>query len=178
MRLARAKIGALILLGIGAFGQKHDDKIRLEVKRDVDSSIANIYLYYLHDIDVAHYFTYGPCHSSNSIDKSQPVIARQEPWDLAKRLVWVIPEYAKPGGCASAWTEETDVLLGKSNPVKIKQKPRKQKRADGSIPMTKADGINVEGAWFDGVSLLEAKGSYGINETAVKQKSQFFVALA
>ena len=172
MRLTWASASALLLLCAGASASTPDATISLKARRDLDSSLANIHLEYAREVDGAHFFAYGPCDSSDPTKRSHHVVARQESGTLAERLVWVIPEDAKSGDCLSAWTEKDKTLLGRSEPLNILPNAHNKRRSDESISMSKENGIDVEGAWFDGVALLESKGSHGFNATAVKQKSQ------
>ena len=142
--------------------------IRLETKRELDSHIANVHLTYTHDVNEPHAFAYGPC-ESNRLSETYHEIARRAAGDDVDRLVWIIPKETEDNGCLSAWSED-DVLLGKSSPLTLR---RKQKRSleerSQSIPMSKESGIDIEGAWFNGVAALQGKNPY-VNSTAVKNK--------
>lgn len=175
MKLTRTTASALFLLCTGVSAVQSDTAIILKAKRELDSSIANIHLDYVREVDVPHFYTYAPCHSSDPTEKSHHVVARQEPGNLPERLVWLIPRNAKSGGCLSAWTEKEKTLLGRSEPVKIQPNAQMKRRSDPSISMSKENGIDVEGAWFDGVALLEPKGSHGFNATEAKQKSELLI---
>lgn len=152
---------------IGSLGSPLDWPIRLETKKDIDSRIANIYLTYTHDVNDPHVFAYGPCESSRLL-KTDYEIARRGAADDSDRLVWIIPTKAE-NGCLSAWSENGD-LLGRSEPLTLRSKEKRSlEERSQSIPMSKESGIDIEGAWFNGVAALQGKNP-SVNSTAAKNK--------
>jgi hypothetical protein len=149
----------------------NDHSIRLETRRDLDSHLANVHLEYTREVKGAHFFTYGPC-ESNHPSEAHHEVARHDSGIKADRLVWIIPQDATDGGCLSAWSE-TNVRLGRSEPLSFQRKQKRSlyERSKVSIPMTPENGIDIKGAWFDGVALLEGK-NLSVDVAAAKAKGE------
>jgi hypothetical protein len=159
--------------------------VRLETRTNLNSRAANIHVSFDRLVEGLVDFTYGSCLDQRQADSHQ-VIARQTPPGANHRLVWVIPEDAVSGGCISAW-DSTGSLVGRSETQRLaSQRSRKRgleefqkrsamnKRDGGSgspaIPMDNSTGIDVWGAWFDGVALLESKNHSYVDVEKAKSK--------
>lgn len=117
------------------------------------------------------------------------------------RLVWVLPRDAESGGCLSAWGQDPDAgassssskLLGRSKPQKFHDELHLSKRStiskrgkrnvsssgrssnsNGSIEMTRENGFELWGPWFDGVEFLKGSkdggGSTHVDAAKAKKK--------
>ena len=159
--------------------------IRLETRTELNSRAANIHVSFDRLVEGLVDFTFGSCLDKKQTD-SHHVIARHAPSGSSHRLVWVIPDDAPAGGCISAW-DNTGSLVGRSETQQLaSQRSRKRgleefhkgslmnKRDGGSgspaIPMNNETGIDVWGAWFDGVALLESKNHSYVDVEEAKSK--------
>lgn len=153
--------------------------VRLETRVQLSSHLANIHIVFDDVVDSLISVTYGSCTSASESDAHHLVSRGHHAG--AERLVWIIPEDVQSGGCLSAWSGRSGVLLGRSEPqhtgnvqsVKRTVEQRTvQKRSSSpySIPMTNASGINVWGPWFDGVELLKSKNISAVYAEEAKSK--------
>ena len=153
--------------------------VRLEVKTDLNSRLANIHLSQHHQTLYPFTVKYGACHVSNDHREQHHTISEVQE-QSTQRLVWLLPDNIYDGGCLSAWSSDEE-LIGRSEPLRINknsrqwmrkrsldQKTRLNKRA--SIPMNNASGIDAEGPWFDGVELLQEKEIATVDVTQAKAK--------
>jgi hypothetical protein len=160
-------MGALILTLLAAWltaSAATTLPMKLEVQNEPTSRLSNIHIYSAEILTDHLTISYGPCDSTEDKD-AHHIIAKVRLATRASRLVWVLPEGAKPGGCVSAWGDG-GCLRGRSTPQVW---TRRQKRT--AIPMTDAKGMDIRGPWFDGVALLKDKQPSLIDVAAAKSKS-------
>ena len=145
--------------------------VSLHLKRAVDSGLANIHVSFDKPIFSEITYTYGPC-QAKSPGEAHHLVGRSTSCDH-DRLLWKVPEYVPTGHCLSAW--EGQSLVGRSAPVAIAPsaktaRRRLRKRQDFSIAMDNSSGIDAEGPWFDGVTLLKDKEISAVNVDEAKSK--------
>jgi len=147
---------------------------KLEIRRAVDSSLANIHISYSSpptDCQIA--FTYGSCDSRRPGD-AHHVVSRVGDCNH-DRLLWKIPELAPSGQCLSAWDSRQN-LIGRSSAVditpnrKTMQRRLRKRQADVSIAMDNSSHIDAEGPWFDGVVALQNKEISALDSQEAKAK--------
>lgn len=161
--------------------------VKIETKRELDSRLANVHFSSV--IDEQFEVTYGSCVASQKEDAHHYVgvnvapskrdLEEREASTRQTRLVWILPEDISSHGCLSAWTENENgdsLLVGRSSPLVIGKKHRHWKRAAGhqtaGIQMDSDNGINAEGTWFDGVTLLKNKEIGTVDARKAKKKSE------
>ncbi|KAK0652423.1 flavin-containing amine oxidoreductase [Cercophora newfieldiana] len=146
----------------------------IETRRSLNSRLANIHLERQYPIDGIIEFTYGPCEAKHPGFDVGYNIGRTTQ-SAHDRLVWVIPEHATPGGCISAWSESTSLLVGRSEPqsfdIAAMENQRSARLSRRGVRMDSSTGIDVLGPWFDGVEFLEVSGVTGVDVAAAKNKS-------
>ncbi|EFW99432.1 L-amino acid oxidase [Grosmannia clavigera kw1407] len=153
--------------------------VRLETRSQLSSHLANIHLVFDGAVDSLISVTYGSCTAASESDAHHLVSRGHHAG--AERLVWIIPEDVESGGCLSAWSGLSGVLLGRSGPQhtgnvqsvkRTVQKSTMQKRSTSphSIPMTNASGIDAWGPWFDGVELLKSTNVSAVYAKEAKSK--------
>jgi hypothetical protein len=147
--------------------------IKLEIKRTLDSGLANIHVTYRAPIRSEIIFTYGSCEAQKS-GEAHHLIARTT--DRGHdRLVWLIPADAASGGCLSAWGQHQN-LLGRSESLSLVPSLRttrrrlRKRQEDVDIKMDNSSGIDAEGPWFDGVAALTGKELAAVDAAAAKSK--------
>ncbi|KAK2738947.1 hypothetical protein FQN57_006741 [Myotisia sp. PD_48] len=159
-----------ILLLSGVLAHSINHLVKLETKRDLDSSLANIHLTYAPNDGSLDFITYGPCRSTNPQDQYHTVTHLKE--NRPERVIWVVPQDAQQHGCLSAWNKNRQ-LLGRSDPLTFQRKAHRRQTLHGrdhqSIPMTFEHGIDTQGPWFDGVMSLN-KNRNTINAKDMKRK--------
>ncbi|KIX06515.1 uncharacterized protein Z518_04491 [Rhinocladiella mackenziei CBS 650.93] len=147
--------------------------VNLQVKRAVDSGLANIHVSYDEPIPSEVVFTYGPCEAKTP-GEAHHLVARSENCDH-DRLLWKVPEYAPTGHCLSAWDRKQS-LIGRSAPISIipnaktTRRRLRKRQEDFSVPMDNSSGIDAEGPWFDGVALLKNKEITAVNVREAKSR--------
>ena len=146
-----------------------DLRVKLDIKRSLNSAIANIHLNFDGDVNEPLSFTYGSCDSNSSVEAHHNVAVLPKPHQKQDRLIWRIPDDVPPAGCLSAWNNE-DELLGRSEPQVFHPKRRNVKRST-SIKMDNSSGIDAEGPWFDGVAKLKNSNMSAVDTEAAKSKS-------
>ncbi|KAK3385602.1 flavin-containing amine oxidoreductase, partial [Podospora didyma] len=142
--------------------------IKLETRSAVTSRLANVHIDFEEPVEGPVLVTYGSCTSGSSA-QAHHVLSKTSAGE-ASRLVWVLPEDTESDGCISAWNID-DKLVGRSEPQFLHQrhKRREEKRAL-SIAMTKANGFETLGPWFEGVKLLKNKEPSPVDVKAAKAK--------
>lgn len=147
--------------------------IDISVKDATASRAVNIYLRYLEAVPTSHNFTYGDCKSPDFLDAHHTIatVPFTEPTDNETRLVWVVPEDIHPGGCILAWSENK-ALIGRSKPLALDKLLDTMITKRDRIPMTNDSGIDAEGPWFNGVSLLKNKEIGPVDVEKVKNKCE------
>ncbi|KAK4096316.1 L-amino-acid oxidase-like protein [Parathielavia hyrcaniae] len=159
----------LLFLG-GAAAASAGLPVQLETRSALNSRLANVHVAVTRSVEGPITVAYGPC-TSSSIHEAHHVLGETHgSKSEGTRLVWILPEDTKSGGCLSAWTS-TGKLAGRSEPQLVQglQKRRTSKRAAG-IPMDNSTGIDVLGPWFDGVALLKDKQPGRVDVEAAKAK--------
>lgn len=149
------------------------EKVVLQVKRVVDSGLANVHVHCesLHLSELA--VTFGPC-NARTPGHAHHLVGRS-PSSRHDRLLWRVPDDAPSGYCLSAWDNQQN-LLGRSEPISIKLSARTMRRRlrkrqdDFGIKMDNSSGIDAEGPWFDGVELLKNSEISAVNVQAAKSK--------
>ncbi|KAJ5597204.1 hypothetical protein N7537_007288 [Penicillium hordei] len=130
--------------------------IDISVRDTTASKIINIHLKYPDAAFKEHVFTYGNC-SSRSFSSSQLTIAHGSGGVKSSedtRLVWVVPDDVSSGGCIMAW-ERNKILIGQSEPLALEGILRPKLTKRDRISMTNDSGIDAEGPWSNGVTLLK-----------------------
>ncbi|KAG5984514.1 hypothetical protein E4U55_004410 [Claviceps digitariae] len=194
--LLLAALGTASIAHAAATSGTNDNNLRLPIQLSVRSGLATR----LADIHVSTSravpgrvdFTHGSCTARSQQDSHHVVSSVASGFGTAaadndggERLVWIMPEDALDNGCISAWNEKGS-LVGRSEPVELpKQKQKnksksknknknKTKRASTdnhhAIAMTKANGFDALGQWFDGVLLLKQKQPSAVAVCAAKNK--------
>ncbi|PGH15680.1 hypothetical protein AJ79_02274 [Helicocarpus griseus UAMH5409] len=161
---------SILLLVSRAFASPKPLPIGLEIREELDSSLANIHVSYARPVARSHLFTYGPCQSNHANDAHHQITKSSD--SEADRLVWLIPDDATSDGCLSAWTDDGNVLLGRSEPLKFRKELNgswgsQRKRG---IDMTNSSGIDASGPWFDGVDALRGKNPVPLRVKEIKEK--------
>ena len=123
--------------------------VQLETRAALSSRLSNIHLTFDSQVEGLISYTYGSCSATSRHDSHHIVGHGLQAG--SDRLVWVIPTDVSSGGCLSAWTA-SGILVGRSQEQTFRMKTRKR-----GVSMTADTGIDVLGAWFDGVELLQAK---------------------
>lgn len=147
--------------------------VELQVKRVVDSGLANVHIHCKSLTPLELAVTYGPCDAKTS-GHAHHLVGRS-PSSSHDRLLWRVPHDAPSGYCLSAWDNQQN-LLGRSEPVSIKPNARtvrrrlRKRQDDFSIQMDNSSGIDAEGPWFDGVALLEGNEISAVDAQAAKSK--------
>lgn len=123
-------------------------------------------------------FSYGSCQQLTPHDSHHFIATSTDA--SQDRLVWTLPEDIFSGGCISAWSTTTNVLLGRSEVQHLdlhtmarRRHARLARRSNdpNSILMDNSTGVNVWGPWFDGVEVLKNAECSAIDSAAAKQKS-------
>lgn len=146
--------------------------VHLHLKREVDSGLANVHVAYDKPMHSEVTFTYGPCRAQTP-GETHHLVGRSKSCDH-DRLLWKVPEYAPSGYYLSAWEGQT--LVGRSASVSIAPSPKttrrrlRKRQEDFSIAMDNSSGIDAEGPWFDGVTLLKDKEISVVNVREAKSK--------
>lgn len=184
----KVSLAALGLAHLASSASVAPYPVRIETRSQLTSRAANIHISYDKLIDGLVSFTYGSCHARSEADAHHTIGRHTHTSRTTDRLVWLIPEYAFPAGCISAWSVDDGALLGRSEPQQLASvRGRKRnveevhkravglKKRDGSggaysIGMTNASGIDAWGPWFDGVELLQSKNLSAVDVAAAKTK--------
>ena len=176
-----ASIGLLLSLVALIAAVQAQFPVELEVKIGLKSRSANIHVSEVHHSLYPFTVTYGACHSSLSYRESHHTISHVSHGH--DRLVWILPDDISTGGCLSAWSTQTSLLIGRSEPLEVDKSSRQwAKKRDldqgmrlskrASIPMSNASGIDAEGPWFDGVEALKDNEISAVNVKEAKAKSR------
>ncbi|KAG5933313.1 hypothetical protein E4U53_001047 [Claviceps sorghi] len=174
--------------------------IQLSVRSELATRLANVHVSTLRAVRGRVSFTHGSCTAQTQHDSHHVVSSVESGLgmgmgmdmspdgarDGASRLVWIVPEDAPDNGCIAAW-DEKGALVGRSAPLALPSRKQDDTRAsetedktksttkraspDGHhIAMTKANGFDALGQWFDGVNLLKDKQPAAIDVRAAKNK--------
>ncbi|KAI4866707.1 flavin-containing amine oxidoreductase [Hypoxylon rubiginosum] len=127
--------------------------VKLETRSELSSRLANIHVSFEAPVDGVVTYTYGRCDDTKHHSAHHTVGQGTDAKD--SRLVWILPDDVRFGGCISAW-DELGLLVGRSEPQRVGKRGLK-KRGAYAIEMTNATGIDTWGPWFDGVELLKDK---------------------
>lgn len=124
--LLSATLGA-VLAGVSVLAGSLP--IELELRRDLNSHLANVHIINKGHVGGTLNFTYGSCTASSEQDIHHTISKSQAISDES-RLVWIIPEGTETDGCISAWSAD-GALVGRSKPQRLHKVKRKapQKRA-------------------------------------------------
>lgn len=145
--------------------------IEISVKDVTASNIINVHLQYSESVFGNHTFTYGNCDTVGLSDWGHYIATVSNsgsPGD-DKRLVWVVPDNVSPGGCISAWDPE-GALLGQSEPLSLDSILNAGLAKRDRVSMTNESGIDAEGPWFNGVTLLKNKEIGAVDVKKTKEK--------
>ncbi|KAL8341051.1 hypothetical protein RB601_006920 [Gaeumannomyces tritici] len=170
--------------------------VRISIRSALNSRLSNVHISTDAAPDAgaaAVSFTYGACDAATP-GGAHHTVGRVAAPRSADRLVWVVPEGAGSGGCVSAWADNDDdggggggVLVGRSAPLAFdhanmaklrrrgaasaesdgRQRRRRQQQLD-PIAMTKENGIEAQGPWFDGVAFLAGRNVSAVDAAAAK----------
>ncbi|KAK0720224.1 L-amino acid oxidase [Lasiosphaeris hirsuta] len=163
---------------VGATHCKPSLPLVIETRSALRSRLANIHIERLIPVNELVDFTYGPCDSTSTVEAHHTVGQITAP--THDRVVWVIPDTSSSRGCISAWSNATGILLGRSKAQHFgfktpdqRQNPDSVRRRNNlhAIRMGNTTGIDVWGAWFDGVELLKNTEVGPIEAAAAKRKN-------
>jgi hypothetical protein len=144
------------------------------VAKDVTApNVVNIHVKHASPITTDLVFTYGKC-DSVSLDDAHHLIAKVHGDDITgddTRLVWVVPDDVFSGGCVSAWEQKH--IVGQSAPLSLASIIHAGLSKRDMIPMTNDSGIDAEGPWFNGVTLLKNKEIGAVDAKKAKSKCQY-----
>lgn len=152
--------------------------IRIETRVPLNSRLCNVYVEHVQPVKGAVDFSYGSCQQLTPHDSHHFIATSTDA--SQDRLVWTLPEDIFSGGCISAWSTTTNVLLGRSEVQHLdlhtmarRRHARLARRSNdpNSILMDNSTGVNVWGPWFDGVEVLKNAECSAIDSAAAKQKS-------
>ncbi|KAK3370506.1 L-amino acid oxidase [Podospora didyma] len=156
--------------------------LKIRTRTRLNSPASNIHVHYLEPVREIVSFTYGACESSTHAHDFHHLIS-QTTSQSHDRLVWILPENVHSGGCISAWGNSTGRLLGRSEKqyidlqtmehrrnIKLRRQLAKRKHDLHNIHMDSSTGVDVWGAWFDGVELLNNTEIAPIDAVAAKSK--------
>lgn len=148
--------------------------IGISVKDTTASNIVNIHLKYPDAALKEHVFTYGDCGDLSYVSPDSTIAhvsGAIKPGDDT-RLVWVVPDDVSSGGCISAW-EQNKALIGRSPPLALDGILRQSLAKRDRILMTNESGIDAEGPWFNGVTLLKNKEIGTVDVKKAKSKGAY-----
>ncbi|KAJ5388544.1 hypothetical protein N7509_011085 [Penicillium cosmopolitanum] len=146
--------------------------IEISVNDVTAPNIVNVHLIY-HEPDFKkHSFTYGSCDIASPVNSLHRVatIPSGPSSGHDSRLVWVVPDNVSPGGCIAAWDME-GARIGQSEPLSLDSILQDSFTKRDRIPMTNESGIDAEGPWFNGVTLLKSKDFGAVDAKKIKEKS-------
>ncbi|CAI7644990.1 unnamed protein product [Penicillium pancosmium] len=134
--------------------------------------IVNVHLVYREWDFGKHLFTYGSCDTVSPVDSLHRVasISSGPSSGHDSRLVWVVPDSVSSGGCIAAWDME-GARIGQSEPLSLDSILQDSFTKRDRIPMTNESGIDAEGPWFNGVTLLKSKDFGAVDAKKIKEKS-------
>ncbi|KAI5924211.1 flavin-containing amine oxidoreductase [Camillea tinctor] len=143
--------------------------VKLETKSELNSRLANVHVSVDKRVEGAVKYTYGSCSEARSTNAHHVIGETKRSGD--SRLVWILPEDVKSGGCISAW-DKRGALVGRSaaQKTRVRKRAMTKRSSASSIPMDNTTGIDTLGAWFDGVELLQNKEIGAVDVTAAKSK--------
>ncbi|KAJ5983216.1 hypothetical protein N7481_005315 [Penicillium waksmanii] len=135
-------------------------------------NIVNVHLVYRESDFGKHLFTYGSCDSASPVDSLHRVatIPSGPSSGHDSRLVWAVPNDVSSGGCIAAWDME-GARIGQSEPLSLDSILQDSFTKRDRIPMTNESGIDAEGPWFNGVTLLKSKDFGAVDAKKIKEKS-------
>ncbi|KAM7189552.1 Flavin containing amine oxidoreductase domain containing protein [Naviculisporaceae sp. PSN 640] len=168
--LSVTRLGLVALPSIQA-APSEDLPLRLLTKRALDSRLANIHIDRREPVQGPVEYTYGSCASTASHDFHHTIGEITDP--AHGRLVWIIPDDVSSGGCVSAWSRDTNRLVGRSDPqhFDFNAMERRRKLKKRSIVMDPSNGIDPLGTWFDGVKLLQDSNITSVDAEAAKKRN-------
>ncbi|KAG5926881.1 hypothetical protein E4U42_002848 [Claviceps africana] len=163
--------------------------IQLSVRSELATRLANVHVSTSRAVPGRVSFTHGSC-TAQSQHESHHVVSSVDSGigigDAGSRLVWRMPEDAPDNGCIAAWDEE-GVLVGRSAPLELPKRMQAETREKDTqgktkstakraspephhIAMTKANGFDALGQWFDGVRFLQDRQPAPVDVGAAKSK--------
>lgn len=145
--------------------------IEISVNDVTAPNIVNVHLFYRESDFGKHLFTYGSCDIASPVDSLHRVatIPSGPSSGHDSRLVWVVPDSVSPGGCIAAWDME-GARIGQSEPLSLDSILQDSFTKRDRIPMTNESGIDAEGPWFNGVTLLKSKDFGAVDAKKIKEK--------
>lgn len=157
----------LALLAVaGVTASPATQHVAVDVKRALDSRLANVHVSAAGFQGRELTITYGTCDDETQHQAHHTV--GRSPGEGDSRLVWLLPDSITSGGCLSAW-DSRQILVGRSQTLSVEKSHRQWTKRD-VIPMSNASGIDAEGPWFDGVTLLKNKEIGAVDVKAAKAK--------
>ncbi|KAL8393872.1 hypothetical protein RB595_003577 [Gaeumannomyces hyphopodioides] len=192
----RTAAATALLLGAAAAAPPSSSSplpVRISIRSALNSRLANVHI----ETDASGLdagagvsFTYGACDAATPAGAHHAVGHVAAPHS-ADRLVWVVPEGVGSGGCVSAWVDGPppssggrSLLVGRSaalafdhaNMAKLRRRGgagetsrlRRRRRQLDPIAMTKENGFEAQGPWFDGVAFLAGRNVSAVDAAAAK----------
>jgi hypothetical protein len=145
--------------------------IEISVNDVTAPNIVNVHLFYPESDLGKHIFTYGSCDIVSPVDSIHHVatVPSGPSSGHDSRLVWVVPDDASSGGCIAAWDMESN-RIGQGEPLSLDGILHDSFTKRDRIPMTNESGIDSEGPWFNGVTLLKSKDFGAVDAKKIKEK--------
>lgn len=166
-------LSGLVTLALGA----PPPEIGITVKDTSASNIVNIHVDVPETTPGRHVFTYGRCDNSVRTEYHSTIAnISQMPTGDDIRLVWVVPETARSGGCISGWGPHNE-LLGRSKSVNLKNLIQSSINKRDRVPMTNESGIDSDGPWFNGVNRLQNEEISAVDVKKAKSKCEYIATL-
>lgn len=166
-------LSGLVTLALGA----PPPEIGITVKDTSASNIVNIHVDVPETTPGRHVFTYGRCDNSVRTEYHSTIAnISQMPTGDDIRLVWVVPETARSGGCISGWGPHNE-LLGRSKSVNLKNLIQSSINKRDRVPMTNGSGIDSDGPWFNGVNRLQNEEISAVDVKKAKSKCEYIATL-
>ncbi|KAJ5756504.1 hypothetical protein N7533_006047 [Penicillium manginii] len=145
--------------------------IEISVNDVTAPNIVNVHLFYPESDLGKHIFTYGSCDIVSPVGSIHHVatVPSGPSSGHDSRLVWVVPDDASSGGCIAAWDMESN-RIGQGEPLSLDGILHDSFTKRDRIPMTNESGIDSEGPWFNGVTLLKSKDFGAVDAKKIKEK--------
>lgn len=153
-----------------ASGASVPQSLEIYVEDATAPNIVNVHVKNANAVNQDLVFTYGKC-DPISFDGVQDKIAKVSGGGIAgddTRLVWVVPGDVSTGGCITAWAQRQ--IVGQSAPLSLDSIIHASLAKRDVIPMTNDSGIDAEGPWFNGVSLLKNREIGAVDVKKAKSK--------
>lgn len=120
--------------------------LKIETRGALNSRLANIHFERQHPVEGPIGFTFGSCEATHQQRNAEQTIGKTTK-STHDRLVWLVPQDTTSGGCISAWSELTGLLVGRSEPQNFDLAAMEHRRSTRlsrrGIRMDNSTGIDV-----------------------------------